>query len=125
MRDRLFKKLRRLASDDLKAFFNLINDVAGEFNKFVPFLLDKGKPKTEEEKERERKWLDEQRKISEYEDEYPYEILAFTRRDGDIVLIAHGSTEKELFSNISEAVKTGSYDNKNECIFFEGRRGPW
>lgn len=45
-------------------------------------------------------------------------MLAFTKRDGKSVLIAHAVTEKGLLDAISDAVKKGKYD-RDECIFYE------
>jgi len=122
-RKRLSNELEAIARRDLNEFFSLINEVAHKVGKFIPFLFEKGKPKTEEQKEEEHKWLEEQKQIHAWEEEYPYEILALTRRDEGIVLIARGQTDKEMFENLDDAIQKGLYDNENEVMFFGGGSG--
>ena len=112
------KWLKKVAQDNIETFFELINEIADDHEKFLPFLFDKGKPKTEEQKKSEEKWIDEQKQIKEYHNKFQGEILAFTRREGELILVAHALLEKKLFKNISTAVKNDKFNRKTEFLFF-------
>lgn len=118
-RKKIIDELVDVARNDINDFINIINEVLDEFNKFIPFIFEKGKPKTEEEVERERKWIEEQEMIAKLKKEHDGEYLALTRRGEEVMLIAHGMTTKELHDGIIDAIKRGVYDNENECIFYE------
>lgn len=114
--------MTKLANEDANAFYAVINEVASEHDTIV-ILIDKGKPKTAEELEDERKWMEERKKITEYQEKYEGETLVFTRRNGEtgnIVLLAHGFTEDAIADGLDESAREGRYDRNKDTIFFEG-----
>lgn len=58
--------LDQIATKDLREFFTLVNSITNKHERFFPFMLDLPSPKTEEEKESERKWLEERRLIQKF-----------------------------------------------------------
>lgn len=117
--DDIVTALDEIARESMDDFFAVVNSASKKQGKCIPFMLDFPPPKTEEEKESERKWLEERKLIRELKEKFDGEILALTKRDEKVVLIAHGFTQDDLFEGISEAIKEGRYDNENECIFYE------
>lgn len=110
--------LNRIARKNMRKFFDIVDDIAKKQGKFFPLLLDIPPPKTEEEKETERKFVEEEKQIHAYKEQYSGEILALTRREGEIVLLAHALLEKELLSKVDTIINQGLFDTESELMFF-------
>lgn len=67
--------------------------------------------------EEHKRFLEEQKKIEELKSEYEGEILAFTRKENKLILVAHALLEDELKEEIFTKLRKKEI-NKSDRIFY-------
>lgn len=64
-----------------------------------------------------KEFIEEQKYIEELKDKYEGEILAFTRQDGELKLVAHSVFKNELMDLISNAYKSNDIHKDSEIFY--------
>lgn len=59
------------------------------------------------------KWLENQKL------KYPKELIAYRKKNGELILLAHSKSEKELFKKLDDLFDKGEL-NQEEIIYFDG-----
>jgi len=63
-------------------------------------------------------FINEQKEITQLKNKYEGEILAFTRKDNKLKLVAHSMSEDDLLTMIFQVRKNKEIDQKDK-IFYE------
>ena len=77
------------------------------------------KPISEEERRLDEEFIKEQKEIDRYKKQYNDQTLGFIRRDGKIILVAHGYTDEEVSKTMLESAGKGIFDIEKEPIIYD------
>ena len=99
---------KTLKIEELKTEISEIKDKLKNTIIFKPIL---------EEPEESKKFIEEETFIEEQKKKHEGELLAFTRKDDKLFLVAHALFEKDLMELISEARKKNQISKKDKIFY--------
>ncbi len=107
-----------IAENILNSHDTKINEIMKQIGKIKTKLNKNIIIKTIIDKDEDhKKFLEEQKKIDELKSKYEGEILAFTRKENKLKLVAHALFENDLTKLIFQAFKNNEI-NKDNKIFY-------
>ncbi|MHA1272731.1 MAG: hypothetical protein ACTSQS_04765 [Promethearchaeota archaeon] len=112
----MFEKLYEKLENTIKQYIKeeIKNYLENHYKKIENLIVIKPLIRDIEEN---KQFLKEEQIIEKYKKDFPDEILAFTRRDGGLILVAHAKNDDNLNSLLSEAKKKGIITDKDKIFY--------